>query len=247
MRKIFTLIAAVAFAAAANAQTFVYELSCSVDGANPSDESSWASFGNDWANLSADEDNWVFDSAGRWFNTSSNCPSEPTTMTADGKELNFTKGLKFFFTRSAQGILRLDPNPTRGITINNNGGNLVIPNLKAGDEITYAHRTGSNGQSRTWTVTNATVTSGSLTSSTGDFTTVKLTVDDDGDVTFCPSAGMSVNYILVMRPATGISNIGADAEASINVNAQKVNLLGQPVGESYKGIVVSNGKKFVRK
>lgn len=247
MRKIFTLIAAVAFAAAANADSFVYELSCSVDGANPSNQDSWATFGNDWTNLEADGDNWVYDSAGRWFNSSSYCPEDPTTMMANGQELNFTKGLKFFYTGTGQGILRLDPNPTRGITINNSKCTLVIPNLKAGDKITYAHRTGSNGQTRTWTVTNATVTSGSLTSSTGEFTSVQLTVDANGDVTFCPSAGMSVNYILVMRPSTGIENIDAAEAVEKGAKSEKVNLLGQPVDDSYKGVVISNGKKFVCK
>ena len=246
MRKIFTLIAAVMLSAAANAATkIVLDLNF-VSTGNPSTVDDWnAYWATDYINITADDTNWTQDGTSQRYWTSSNyTSSEPVALEANNVELKFTKGL--LFTWTASGVIRLDPNPTRGLTINNNKGTLIIPNLKAGDEITFSTRTGKNGDERSWTVTNATVTSGTLTSSTGSFAAAVLEVTADDDVTFTPSNGMSVDYILVKRNTTGIQNIDA-ADAEVSADAQVVNILGQSVGENYKGVVIVDGKKFVRK
>ncbi|HCD77533.1 MAG TPA: hypothetical protein DEQ27_04180 [Prevotella sp.] len=47
--------------------------------------------------------------------------------------------------------------------------------------------------------------------------------------------------------ATGINNIAIGNKANIKANGETTyNLAGQRVGKSYKGIVISNGKKFVK-
>ncbi len=46
---------------------------------------------------------------------------------------------------------------------------------------------------------------------------------------------------------TGISNINANDNANIDANAPMYNLAGQKVTKSYKGVVIVNGKKVVRK
>lgn len=249
MRKIFTLIAAVMLSAAANAATkIVLDLNF-VSTGNPSTADDWnAHWATDYANITADG-NWVLDTNQstpnqRYWTSSSYTSDQPVALEANNTELEFTKGL--LFTWSGSGTIRLDPNPTRGLTINNKNGTIIIPNLKAGDVITFSTRSGKNGDERSWTVTNATVTSGTLTSSTGSFAAAVLEVTADGDVTFNPSNGMSVDYILVKRTTTGIQNVDA-ADAEVSADAKEVNLLGQPVGENYKGVVIVDGKKFVRK
>lgn len=246
MRKIFTLIAAVMLSAAASAaDKIVLDLNFVASG-NPSTADDWnSSWATDYTNIKADDSNWVQDgTTERYWTDASYTSSTPVALEANGVQLNFTKGLLFKW--SGNGTIRLDPNPTRGLTINNKNGTIIIPNLKAGDKIKFSTRTGKNGDERSWTVVNATVKTGTLTSSTGVFAMAELEVTADGDVTFTPSNGMSVDYILVMRPTTGIQNIDA-ADAEVSADAKEVNLLGQPVGENYKGVVIVDGKKFVRK
>lgn len=45
---------------------------------------------------------------------------------------------------------------------------------------------------------------------------------------------------------TGISAINADAKVGNNM-ISTYNLAGQPIGKAYKGIVIHNGKKYIRK
>lgn len=47
--------------------------------------------------------------------------------------------------------------------------------------------------------------------------------------------------------ATGVENINADVNDNLNLNQDIYNLAGQKVGEGYKGIVIKDGKKILRK
>ena len=57
------------------------------------------------------------------------------------------------------------------------------------------------------------------------------------------SRGISMDF----GETTGISNVDVNANDNFDVNAPMYNLAGQKVGKSYKGIVIVNGKKVVRK
>ena len=46
--------------------------------------------------------------------------------------------------------------------------------------------------------------------------------------------------------ATGINDITTGSNTLVKSNDATYNLAGQRVGKSYKGIVISNGKKFVK-
>lgn len=52
---------------------------------------------------------------------------------------------------------------------------------------------------------------------------------------------------LFENETTGISNLNVNDNANIDANAPMYNLAGQKVGKNYKGIVIVNGKKVVRK
>ena len=58
-----------------------------------------------------------------------------------------------------------------------------------------------------------------------------------------PSYTPDVTFKFIVGPATGIENITvADAE-----NAPIYNIAGQKVGKDYKGLVIINGKKIIKK
>ena len=44
----------------------------------------------------------------------------------------------------------------------------------------------------------------------------------------------------------GVDNVNADDNDNLNANKGIYNLAGQKVGESYKGIVIKNGKKIIK-
>ena len=51
-----------------------------------------------------------------------------------------------------------------------------------------------------------------------------------------------VKNVSITGLATGINKVEADTE---NVNAPAYNLAGQRVNNSYKGIIIKNGKKYI--
>lgn len=64
-----------------------------------------------------------------------------------------------------------------------------------------------------------------------------------GDINITYSGGTNF-YAFILKTATGIYTIGTD---NIVKNDVIYNLAGQRVNESYKGIVIKNGKKFIQK
>lgn len=148
---------------------------------------------------------WMYDEAdnakrptsARYCVTANYDLSNPTELTANGVALQTTKGLKFKAVENKNNNVRIDPDASRGLLVEV-GCYLIIPDLKKGDVVQFGTRTGSNGNLRTWTLTNGTVMSGSLSSSVGNFANVEFSVDADGDVTLTPDAFMSIDHITVI-------------------------------------------------
>ena len=73
---------------------------------------------------------------------------------------------------------------------------------------------------------------------------VELTPGDNGTYTFeMPAAPVTVSATFREAIATGVENINV-ATAK---RGQRYNLMGQPVGNDYKGIVIEDGRKRVIK
>ena len=73
---------------------------------------------------------------------------------------------------------------------------------------------------------------------------VDYTAGENGTYTFLmPAAPVNVNATFKKKVPTAIEEINADKQAS----GQRYNLMGQPVGKDYKGIVIENGKKLIVK
>ncbi len=72
--------------------------------------------------------------------------------------------------------------------------------------------------------------------------TVELTPGENGTYTFAmPAAPVTVNATFKKTTITGVEDINA-ADRKLG---QRFNVMGQPVGKDYKGIVIEDGKKIV--
>lgn len=60
------------------------------------------------------------------------------------------------------------------------------------------------------------------------------------------AAAKGLSFSIDGGEATGISAITADGSIIVNDNAPMYNLAGQRVSDSYKGVVIQNGKKFIK-
>ena len=60
------------------------------------------------------------------------------------------------------------------------------------------------------------------------------------------AAAKGLSFSIDGGEATGISAITADGSIILNDNAPMYNLAGQRVNDSYKGVVIQNGKKFIK-
>lgn len=68
--------------------------------------------------------------------------------------------------------------------------------------------------------------------------------DEPGTYTFTmPAAPVTVNATFKGTSVTGIDDINAAQFKT----SQRYNLMGQPVGKDYKGIVIQDGKKVIRR
>lgn len=152
-------------------------------------------FGNvsdeDQALLNADKENWTYDSSNnRWKNAKA---IDNAVLTANGQELEFTKGL-VFKTDSADQI-RLD-NKKGSMTINNKKASVTIKNVTAGQAIKVICQSSSSSTERYISATNVTVESGFDVKSKTRVTCIGV-VTADGDVTLTVSGGTYVYSIQV--------------------------------------------------
>ena len=88
---------------------------------------------------------------------------------------------------------------------------------------------------------NLTVTIVDATSGAPIRINVDLTEGEDGTYTFdMPNAPVTVSASFKESTPTGIDEINASAK-----RGQRYNMMGQPVGKDYKGIVIENGRKII--
>lgn len=157
----------------------------------------------DQTNLNADASNWLYDSSNnRWKQQTVYTNS---ALTANGVELNFTKGL--LFTTTAADQVRVDAKK-QCLTLNNKSAQVTIPSCKAGDVITITCKSSSSSTARGITATNVTITSGFETSTSQTTNVGKVT--EDGDVQLQSTGGLYVFSIAV--GTTGGDDTGGDTD-----------------------------------
>lgn len=147
----------------------------------------------DQTNLNADATNWTYESGNkRWLQQA---VITDAALTANGVELEFTKGLTFTTTDKDQ--IRVDSK--KGcLTLNNQSAKLTIHNVKAGQQLTVDCQSSNSSTARTITATNVTTTSG-FAESTSRTTNVG-TVEADGSIVINSTGGMYVYSISVTTP-----------------------------------------------
>lgn len=150
---------------------------------------SFASFtANDIANLNADPDNWEHETGSndRYKNTAA---FSDITLTANGNEIETTKGLRF--TAPKADALRLDISGKR-IALNGAKSAIIIPGAKAGQTVTVKCMTSKSGEARGLNVSNLTPVSGAFNSTSTDNQVNAGTVAADGDVIMTATGGLYV-------------------------------------------------------
>lgn len=200
--------------------------------------------------LSEDATNWSYDSAsnrygikGTWAAKVSGAYGADVTLIAGSTELAYAAGLKF--ARYANDLkddnIRIDVGKRLGV--NAKQLRVTISDL-AKDDVIKIRFSSTKEETRGFNVTNADKTT--IEASTVDPVEETLTVASDGDVTLVTTNGVYV-YALTINAAlpevTGISTINAETAT----DAVIYNLSGQRVDESYRGVVIKNGKKVVIK
>ena len=221
MKKFFTLIAAVALAASVNAQT------------------EW-----NFSNWDAKTYSETFTKDGLTLNINKDGKGEVAAMTIDGNkktvdDVKYTQRLKLSGTGSASDLENL--------------GRVVSFNVEGpGDIYVVAAHASSSGDPRTLKV--AAVVDNALTS-LDDISydaneiksfTVKYNQNKAAKILiYSGKSGMNI-YDIKFTPANvsnGISNISA---TSAKKNGMTYNMAGQEVSSSAKGLIIKNGKKYVK-
>ena len=221
MKKFFTLIATVALAASVNAQT------------------EW-----NFSNWDAKTYSETFTKDGLTLNINKDGKGEVAAMTIDGNkktvdDVKYTQRLKLSGTGSASDLENL--------------GRVVSFNVEGpGDIYVVAAHASSSGDPRTLKV--AAVVDNALTS-LDDISydaneiksfTVKYNQNKAAKILiYSGKSGMNI-YDIKFTPANvsnGISNISVD---SAKKNGKTYNMAGQEVSSSAKGLIIKNGKKYVK-
>lgn len=145
---------------------------------------------DDKTNLNADATNWKYDSTNdRW---AQQAVLNDQSLTANGVELTFTKGLTV--TTTAVDQIRVD-NKKHSLTVNNKAAKVKIHGAKAGQVLTIVSQSSNDATARKVEATNVTVTSG-FDESTSKTTNVGK-VCADGDIELSTTGGMYIYSIKV--------------------------------------------------
>lgn len=161
-------------------------------------------------------------------------------VTANGQELDLTKGLKF-----TTGASKFQYYDGERLAHGGNGHGPIIPDCAKDDVVKIRFKVSDSG--RGFEVGNAEVTDGNLIAEEKGTFEATMTVKKKGEVTLASVTGVDILALAVntdLPVATGISGVN---NISVETEAPAYNLAGQKVGKNFKGIMIQNGKKVVIK
>ena len=178
---------------------------------------------DDQSNLAADAAGWEHElsSSNNRYKNISTYAAAP--LTANGTELDFTRGL--LFTIGASDAVRVDIKGKRMAM--NKVLTITLKDLKAGHKVTVKCKTSKSGTGRGINVTNLTPESGSFNSTSADDQTNVATVTADGDVTLTNTGGLYVYSISVAdpeNPGGGTTTDPADHSVVLNTARSQAQL-----------------------
>ena len=224
MKKFFTLIAAVALAASVNAQTLSFDTEYKA-GSVP------ATFSADGLVLTVvDTDKkMAVDANSQYFGTADSYKKFDTRLKTGGKSLSKNN---LTLTVPSDGTLKVyvrtgkAADTNRNVVLTQNGTELVNKILLESEAVSV-DMTGDDGNVK----------------STKVFPVISVPVKQ-GDVAITYPVN-SVNFygFELVKTGTGISSVNA---AAAKKDGKTYNMAGQEVSSSAKGIVIKNGKKYVK-
>ncbi len=165
---------------------------------------------------------------------------EGVPVTANGAELELTKGLKF-----KTGENKFQYYDGERLAHGGNGHGPIIPECAKDDVVKIRYKVTESG--RGFEVGNAELTEGLLIGDTKDTFEATVSVKKKGEVTFSSVGGADILALAVnadLPVATGVKGVKT---VVVEVEAPAYNLAGQKVGKNFKGIMIQNGKKVVIK
>ena len=205
----------------------------------------------DKANLNADTENWGsqdFDGDSGWKNLKVLAARNVYVgLTANNAKLELTDGLLFARDNSA-GLADGQVVIKEGVALNLTGSNdmIKIENLAKDDVVRIKFTSNSATEARGFNVTNAEPAS-IMSESKTDVKDAELKVTANGDVILKTTKSVNIWAITINAELPVISGIQTVEAAEAANNGAIYNLAGQKVSESYKGVVIKNGKKMVTK
>lgn len=208
---------------------------------------------SDNTNLSADATNWEYNSENDyWANKVALTERNVfTALKANNVELDIVKG--FTFTRDNSAGLDADKiriEPGKYFTINGSAVKMNFGTLVKNDIIRLRIKAGgASERSLEFTNAEATAQSSPLTTADTDEHDIEVKVLTNGGVILGPTGGyrfLAITINNALPSTTGINDVKVVEPATVKDGAI-FNLAGQKVNESYKGVVISNGKKMIQK
>ena len=208
---------------------------------------------SDNTNLSADATNWEYNSENDyWANkVALTTRNVFTAIKANNVELDIVKGLTFTRDNNAgldAGKIRIESG--KYFTINGSAVKVDFGNLSKNDIIRLRVRAGGTSErSLEFTNAEATTASSPLTTTDTEEHDMEVKVLSNGDVILGPTNGyrfLAITINNALPSTTGINDVKV-VEPTTAKDGAIFNLAGQKVNESYKGVVISNGKKMIQK
>ena len=241
----------------------VYSIEVSAAGSEGGGDQSGTTEGTkiwDFANLAstfqlvaADKDNWAVNKTetdgtiseyDNVFKISAD-EQKPIIYAENGttKNLPITDGLLFSNARTGNLLFSTHRKTQHYFKLNASDVKLIIPNRKKGDKVTVELEGASTTEARGLNAENITPTSGNFNNPIIGVQTDEGTVTEDGNVILTSTSGVNIFKITVESTTTGIEMMTTKFP---NTGAT-YNMAGQRVTDSYKGVVIRNGKKYMNR
>ena len=168
-------------------------------------------------------------------------------LTANGAELEVTKGLTFARDNSeGLGADRVRIKSKNYMAVNGSKISISLGDLVKDDVVKLKFK-GAGESERSLAVSNTELVSGSLTTTDVNEHEAELKVVKDNPVVITTGNGFQFMAITINTALpTGINDVKV-VEPTTAKDGAIFNLAGQKVNESYKGVVISNGKKMIQK
>lgn len=168
-------------------------------------------------NLAADTEHWTMNSKGGRYQNA--VATDGNLLAANGVTIAETEGIYFAEGIRAGSLLLCFNRGSSGNGVQDQDTKAItLKDLQAGQTVEMALRSSSSSANGIKSATNMTGDTGSDNYTGPAFKTFRFTVSSDGDVSFSPSGGIIIKYIMIMKEKGG----EAVATPVIDVEGNKV-------------------------